>query len=397
MDLSFTEREESYRHRVREFLKNNLPEGWGTPGYELPKGQALVEMLRQWQRRMLNHGFVAMAWPKEYGGQSASAVEMAIFNQECASVRAPGALNSLAISQVGPTIIQHGTDEQKRRFLPAIVNAEEIWCQGFSEPNAGSDLASLRTRAELIGDEFVVNGQKIWTSYAQYADWCYLMVRTDQNAPRHRGLSYLLVDMQSPGITVKPLRQMHGGQDFNEVFFENVHVPRQNLLGTLNDGWRVSMTTLGNERGTSALSQYVRYEQIFNDLVKLARDSNRGGRAALANPVIRQELARHYVDLQGFKYNCFRVFSAIINGGTPGAEGSILKLLWSELHQRMQETAMALQGPASQMMAESARAIDNGRWQVSFLRSRANTIEAGTSEIQRNIVSERVLALPRSR
>ncbi|HEV3114470.1 MAG TPA: acyl-CoA dehydrogenase [Candidatus Binataceae bacterium] len=397
MDLSFTEEEERYRSRVREFLKENLPQGWGTPGYELPRGGALVELLRDWQRRMLKHGFVAMAWPREYGGQSASAVEMAVFNEECARVRAPGVLNALAISQVGPTIIQHGTASQKRRFLPPIVNAEEIWCQGFSEPNAGSDLASLRTRAELVGDEFIVNGQKIWTSYAQYADWCYLMVRTDTDAPRHRGLSYLLVDMKTPGITVKPLRQMHGGQDFNEVFFENVHVPRQNLLGALNDGWRVSMTTLANERGTSALSQYVRYEQILNGLVQLARNSRRNGTPALRDPSIRQDLARHYVDLQGFKYNCFRVFSAIINGGTPGAEGSILKLLWSELNQRMQESAMSLEGPASQLLAESPCAVENGRWQVSFLRSRANTIEAGTSEIQRNIVCERVLGLPRSR
>jgi alkylation response protein AidB-like acyl-CoA dehydrogenase len=397
MDLSFTAEEERYRARVRAFLKENLPPGWGTPGYEMPRGLALVELLRDWQRRMLKHGFVAMAWPKEYGGQGASAVEMAIFNQECALVRAPGALNSLAISQVGPTIIQHGTDEQKRRYLPAIVNADEIWCQGFSEPNAGSDLASLRTRAELSGDEFIVNGQKIWTSYAQYAQWSYLMVRTDPAAPKHRGLSYLLVDMKSPGITVKPLKQMHGGQDFNEVFFDNVHVPRKNLLGKLNDGWHVSMTTLANERGTSALSQFVRYEQIFNDLVQLARGSSKHGKPALEDPRVRQELARHYVDLQGFRYVCFRVFSTIINGGTPGPEGSLLKLLWSELNQRMQETAISLEGMGGQLVADSASAIENGRWQISFLRSRANTIEAGTSEIQRNIVSERVLGLPRSR
>jgi alkylation response protein AidB-like acyl-CoA dehydrogenase len=397
MDLSFTEAEEDYRRRVRAFLKDNLPAGWGTPGFEMPRGMALVELLRDWQRRMLKHGFVAMAWPKEYGGQGASGVEMAIFNEECARVRAPGALNSLAISQVGPTIIQHGTDAQKRRFLPPIINADEIWCQGFSEPNAGSDLASLQTRAALAGDEFIVNGQKIWTSYAQYAAWCYLLVRTDPNAPRHRGLSYLLVDMNSPGVTVKPLKQMHGGSDFNEVFFDNVRVPRANLLGQLNDGWRVSMTTLANERGTSALSQYVRYEQIYNDLVQLARSSRCDGGSALQNPRVRQELARHYVDLQGFRYNCYRVFSTIINGGTPGAEGSILKLLWSELNQRMQETAMMLQGPASQLTAGAAGAVENGRWQVSFLRSRANTIEAGTSEIQRNIVCERVLGLPRSR
>jgi alkylation response protein AidB-like acyl-CoA dehydrogenase len=397
MDLSFTEEEERFRARVRAFLKENLPAGWGTPGYELPRGSALVELLRDWQRRMLKHGFVAMAWPKEYGGQGASAVEMAIFNEECARVRAPGALNSLAISQIGPTLIQHGTEAQKKRFLPAIVNADEIWCQGFSEPGAGSDLASIRTRAELVGDEFIVNGQKIWTSYAQYAAWCYLMVRTDPAAPKHRGLSYLLVDMKTPGITVKPLKQMHGGQDFNEVFFENVHVPRGNLLGPMNEGWRVSMTTLANERGTSALSQYVRYDQIFNDLVRLARGARKNAGPAIDDPIIRQELARHYVDLQGFRYVCFRVFSTIINGGTPGPEGSTLKLLWSELNQRMQQTAMSLQGMASQLTAGSPGAIDNGRWQVSFLRSRANTIEAGTSEIQRNIVAERVLKLPRSR
>ncbi|HEV3112416.1 MAG TPA: acyl-CoA dehydrogenase family protein [Candidatus Binataceae bacterium] len=396
MDLSFMPEEERYRTRVRGFLTANLPQGWGTRGYELPKGRALVELLREWQRRLLKHGFLAMSWPKEYGGQGASAVEMAIFNEECARVRAPGPLNSAAISQVGPTIMQHGMDGQKRRFLPAIINADEIWCQGFSEPNAGSDLASLRTRADLAGDEFIVNGQKIWTSYAQYADWCYMLVRTDAAAPKHRGISYLMVDMKSPGITVKPLRQMHGGQDFNEVFFENVRVPRQNLIGGLNDGWRVSTTTLANERGTNALSQYVRYEQIFNDLVRLARASYRNGRGALQDAVVRQELARHYVDLQGFKYNCLRVFSAITNGGSPGGEGSILKLLWSELNQRMQETAMALEGTANQLTAESAGAVEAGRWQVSFLRSRAHTIEAGTSEIQRNIIAQRVLGLPKT-
>src|SRR5580704_6891873 len=396
MDLSFMPEEERYRTRVRGFLTANLPQGWGTRGYELPKGRALVELLREWQQRLLKHGFLAMSWPKEYGGQGASAVEMAIFNEECARVRAPGPLNSAAISQVGPTIMQHGMDGQKRRFLPAIINADEIWCQGFSEPNAGSDLASLRTRADLAGDEFIVNGQKIWTSYAQYADWCYMLVRTDAAAPKHRGISYLMVDMKSPGITVKPLRQMHGGQDFNEVFFENVRVPRQNLIGGLNDGWRVSTTTLANERGTNALSQYVRYEQIFNDLVRLARASYRNGRGALQDAVVRQELARHYVDLQGFKYNCLRVFSAITNGGSPGGEGSILKLLWSELNQRMQETAMALEGTANQLTAESAGAVEAGRWQVSFLRSRAHTIEAGTSEIQRNIIAQRVLGLPRT-
>ena len=248
-----------------------------------PKAGRWSKLLRDWQRRMLKHGFVAMAWPKEYGGQGASAVEMAIFNEECARVRAPG--RAQFAGHLAGRSHDHPARHARRkssRFLPAIVNADEIWCQGFSEPNAGSDLASLRTRAELVGDEFIVNGQKIWTSYAQYADWCYLLVRTDPAAPKHRGISYLLVDMKTPGITVKPLRQMHGGQDFNEVFFENVHVPRQNLLGALNDGWRVSMTTLANERGTSALSQYVRYEQIFNDLVQLGAHVAQNGSAGAA-------------------------------------------------------------------------------------------------------------------
>ena len=397
MDFSFTEEEERFRTRVRDFLKSNLPPGWGRSNFELPRGWELVEFLRDWQRRLQNNGFLAMGWPRQCGGQDARAIDIAIFNEECAQVRAPGALNALAIQQVGPTIIEHGTEAQKDRYLPKILSGDDIWCQGFSEPNAGSDLASLKTSAELAGDEFIVNGQKIWTSYAQYADWCYLMVRTDPNVPKHRGLSYLLVDMKSPGITVKPLRQMHGGQDFNEVFFDNVHVPRENLLGALNDGWRVSLTTLANERGTSAFATYVRYDQIFRDLLRLARASRINGRPAPEDRNVRQELAQHYVDLQKLRYVCFRVFSKVLQGATPGPEGSILKVVWSEFNQRMQETAMSLEGPASQLLAQSPGAIENGRWQVGFLRSRANTIEAGTSEIQRNIIAERVLGLPRSR
>jgi alkylation response protein AidB-like acyl-CoA dehydrogenase len=322
---------------------------------------------------------------------------MAIFNEEVARVRAPGPLNVLGLSLAGPTIITHGTDEQKKRFLSKILSCEEIWCQGFSEPNSGSDLASARTRAELKGDEFIVNGQKIWTSLAHLADWCMLVVRTDPDAPKHRGLSYLLVDMHSPGVTVRPLRQMTGESEFNEVFFEDVHVPRENLLGRLNDGWRVATTTLMNERGTGALASVTRYRIVFDEIVDLARSTIRNGEPATKDPVIRQQLAQFYVELEMMRFTAYRTFSKILKGGDPGPEGSISKLAWSELNQRMQEFVIALEGPASQLVRGSPHAIQGGRWQHHFLRSRANTIEAGTSEIQRNIIAERILGLPKAR
>jgi alkylation response protein AidB-like acyl-CoA dehydrogenase len=396
MDLSFTPEEEQYRHRVRKFMEENLPDGWGKPGFKQPSGDAATEFQREWTRRLHRAGFLGMAWPKEYGGQGASQIELAIFNEEAARYRAPSPINGVGLILAGPTIMAHGTEQQKKRFLPKILSGEELWCQGFSEPNAGSDLGSLRTRADLAGDEFIVNGQKVWTTLAHISDWCILMVRTDPSAPKHRGISYLLVDMKSPGVTVRPLRQMTGGHEFNEMFFENVRVPRTNLLGELNGGWRVGMTTLMNERGTSAFAVWLRFRITFDELVEMARKQIRNGRPATADPVIRQQLAQAYIDLEGLRYVSYRTFSQILRGGTPGPEGSLSKVVWSELNQRMNELAMAIEGPASQLVRESPHAIEEGRWQFTFLRSRANTIEAGTSEIQRNIIAQRVLGLPRS-
>jgi len=396
MDLSFTEEEERFRQRVRDFMKANLPQGWGTPGYKGAAGEETMELQRDWTRRLHQAGFLGMAWPKEYGGQGASQIELAIFNEESARFRAPAPLNGLALILVGPTIMVHGTDEQKKRYLPKILSCEELWCQGFSEPNAGSDLASLRTRAEIVGDEFVVNGQKCWTTQAQIADWCILMTRTDPAAPKHRGISYLLVNMKSPGVTVRPLRQITGGHEFNEMFFDNVRVPRENLLGELHGGWRVGQTTLMNERGTSALAVWVRFRQTYQELVEMARTQNRNGRPATEDRTIRQQLAQAYIDLEGLRYVSYRTFSKILKGGTPGPEGSISKVLWSELNQRMNELAIVLQGPSSQLVRHSPYAVEDGRWQFTFLRSRANTIEAGTSEIQRNIIAQRVLGLPKT-
>ena len=396
MDLGFTPEQEAFRARVRQFLRDNLPAGWGAPGFR-PQGANTLEFLKDWQRRLYDGGFLGMAWPKEYGGQGASQVEMAIFNEEIARMRAPAPLNVLGLAMAAPTIITYGTDEQKKRYLPKILSCDEIWCQGFSEPNSGSDVASLRTRAELRGDEFIINGQKVWTTLGHVADWCMLLVRTDPDAPKHRGLSYLLVDMKSPGITVKPLRQMTGEAEFNEMFFEDVRAPRANLLGGLNEGWRVATTTLMNERGTAALAGVMRYRIIYDEIVDLARATMRNGAPATKDPLIRQQLAQFFVELEMMRFTSYRAFSKILKGGNPGPEGSISKLAWSELNQRMQEFAMALEGPASQLMRGSAHAVQNGRWQHHFLRSRANTIEGGTSEIQRNIIAERVLGLPKSR
>ncbi len=396
MDLSFSPEEESFRARVRKFLTENLPPGWGGAGGR-PAGMTQLEFLRDWQRRLYDNGFLGMSWPKEYGGQGASQIEMAIYNEESARVRAPGALNAIGLSMVGPTIISHGTKEQKERYLANILSGEEIWCQGYSEPNSGSDVASLTTRAELKGDEFVVNGHKVWTTLAHLAQQCMLIARTDAAAPKHRGISCLLIDMKTPGITVKPLRQMTGEAEFNELFFDDVHVPRENLLGPQNEGWRVATTTLMNERGTSALASVMRYRIVFDEIVDLARSTMRHGRPATQDPVLRQRLAQFHVDLEMMRFTAYRTFSKILKGGDPGPVGSISKLAWSELNQRMMEFVMEVEGPASQLMRGSAHAVQSGRWQHHFLRSRANTIEAGTSEIQRNIIAERVRGLPKSR
>ncbi len=396
MDFGFSEEEERFRKKVRAFLQSNLPKSVGEEAFREPKGTSRVEFLRQWQRRLYENGFIGLAWPKEYGGQEASQIEQAIFNEEMARFRAPAPLNLTGLSLVGPTLMAHGTEQQKQRFLPAILTCDDIWCQLFSEPNAGSDLASLRTRGELRGDEFIVNGQKVWSSFAHYADWGILLARTDPDAPKHRGISYLLVDMKSPGITAKPLRQMPGSSEFCEVFLDNVRIPRRNLVGQLNDGWRVTTTTLSNERGTTGLAMMVRFHRAFSELVELARNTQRRGRPAIEDPATRQLIAHFYVEIEKLKYTAYRAFSRILKGGSPGPEGSIMKLHWSEFHQRMQEFALELEGPASQLIRESPYAIRDGLWQYTFLWSRSDTIYAGTSEIQRNIIAQRVLGLPKS-
>jgi alkylation response protein AidB-like acyl-CoA dehydrogenase len=395
MDLSDTREETAFREKARAWLKENLPTGIANRGFALAIDEDSVRMLTDWQRRLWEAGYLGLSWPKEYGGQGASMIESAIFNEEMARVRAPAPLNELGLSMGGPTILEHGTEDQKRRFLPKILSCEEVWCQGFSEPVSGSDLAALGTRAVIDGDHFVVNGQKVWTSLGHISDWCMLLVRTDADAPKHRGISYLLVDMHSPGVTVRPLRQITGEAEFNEIFFDDVRVPRENLLGPLNGGWGVALTTLMNERATLALATVMRFRNVFDDLAELGRRVIREGTCTLDPRVIRQTLAQFYVDVESMKYLAYRNFSKLTRGGTPGPEGSISKVLWSELNQRMNEFALVLQGPRAALEEGSNHAVDDGRWQYALLRSRGNTIEEGTSEIQRSIIAERLLRLPK--
>jgi alkylation response protein AidB-like acyl-CoA dehydrogenase len=323
-------------------------------------------------------------------------MEQVIFIEEMARAEAPPMANVIALGLIGPTIIAFGTPEQKKRYLAKMLSAEEIWCQGFSEPNAGSDLAALSTTGVLDGDHFVVNGQKCWTSYAWAADWCELIVRTDPTVPKHKGLTALLVDMHSPGVEVRGLKQMSGESEFGEIFFRDVRVPVANVVGKVNEGWSVAMGTLMHERGTFGAALQVNYRRNFNRLVEIAKHFDRNGKPASEDPVIRQKLAQCYAEIEVMRLNQLRAFSRINETGVPGPEGSIQKIFWSELNQRFQQVAMEILGPYGQLAHGSPDAFDEGQWAYGYLRSRGNTIEAGTSEIQRNIIGHFVLGLPKS-
>jgi alkylation response protein AidB-like acyl-CoA dehydrogenase len=323
-------------------------------------------------------------------------MEQVLFTEEMARAGAPHLPGVLGLALVGPTLIACGTEAQKWRYLPKILSGEEIWCQGFSEPNAGSDLAALRTEARLDGDHFVVNGQKVWTSYGWASDWCELVVRTDPDVPKHKGLTVLLVDMRSPGVDVRPLRQMTGETEFNELFFENVRVPVENVVGKVNDGWNVALGTLMHERATLGAGVQITYKRNFNRLLELARGIEHNGRPATEDPLVRQKLAQCYAEIEIMRLNQMRAYSRINQKGVPGPEGSIQKIFWSELNQRFQQIAQEVLGPYGQLTKGAPGAFDDGQWSYNYLRARGNTIEAGTSEIQRLILGHFVLGLPKS-
>ena len=394
MDLNLTPTEQSFRDEFRAWLKANIPADWDASGFD--DSDHRFEYLRAWQKKMHEAGWVGISWPKEYGGRGASLMEQTIFIEEMARAAAPPLINVLGLSLLGPTLIAYGTEAQKQRFLQRILSADEIWCQGYSEPNAGSDLASLRTEAVLDGDHFVVNGQKTWTSFGHHADWCFGVVRTNPEAAKHKGLTYMLIDMHSPGVTVRPLKQMTGESEFNEVFFENVRVPVGNVVGQVNGGWEISIATLMFERGTLGASLQITFKRQIERLIELSRRIDHNGRPASEDSSIRQKLAQIYTEIEIFRLNQMRTLTRMARTGVPGPEGSIQKIFWSEMNQRMQQVAMEVLGPFGQLTRESDYAVDHGQWAHAYLRSRGNTIEAGTSEIQRNIIGHFVLGLPKS-
>jgi alkylation response protein AidB-like acyl-CoA dehydrogenase len=397
LDLTLNPEQEAFRIRVRGWLKTNIPSEWQArmaASADVPRPEA-YDLLRRWQRTLYEAGFVGLTWPKEYGGQGLTFLEEMILHQEMALAKAPPILNILGVGMAGPTIFAYGTEAQKQRYPAKILSCEEIWCQGYSEPNAGSDLASLQTRAVKDGEHWVINGQKVWTSLAHVSDWMMLLARTDLEAPRHKGITYFLLDMHTPGVTVRPLRQITGDPEFNEVFFDNVRVHDSQILGGLNNGWQVGLTTLMYERLALGFGLQMRLRIALDGLVELARRMEKDGRVITRDPVMRQKIAQLWIETECLKYTGARAITRLLRGEIPGPEASTGKMNWVDTHQRLQELAMEIQGPYSQLTRGSDWAVEGGLWHYTFLRSRANSIEGGTTEVQKNIIGERVLGLPK--
>ncbi|HEV8586225.1 MAG TPA: acyl-CoA dehydrogenase family protein [Methylomirabilota bacterium] len=391
MDFDFSDKEEAFRKDVRAWLEANVPDDLRGKAFAASRADPdEVRRLRAWQKTMWQAGYVGMNWPREFGGRGATLTEQIILFQEMARAESPQFVNRGGLSMLGPTLMKYGSPAQQKRHLQHILTADELWCQGFSEPNAGSDLANLQTRAVLDGDHFVVNGQKVWTSMAHVADWCFLLVRTKPEAPRHKGISFLLVDMKTPGITIRPLRQITGEAEFNEVFWDNVRVPKDNLVGKLHEGWAVAITTLAYERDLLTFIRHIALRNALHRLVRLAKERKRG-----ADPIVRQKLAALWIGEQALQMNAYRSLTRILRGGEPGPEGSTSKLFWSQLDQDLALTATEVIGPYAQIAEGSAWAPDHGQWEFYELLARGSGIRAGTTEILKNILGERVLGLPK--
>jgi alkylation response protein AidB-like acyl-CoA dehydrogenase len=378
VDLTLSPSEEAFRDELRAWLIGNHP------GREPEGDLAGFEFRRAWQRKLHDAGWAGVSWPREYGGRGATLVEQAIYNEEMVRAQAPSTANVLGLAMGGPTVIAHGSEEQKRRYLEPILAATEIWCQGFSEPGSGSDLASVKTRAVRDDGGWVVTGQKVWTTLAQHAKWCMLVARTNPDAPKHQGLTYFLMDMEQDAVQVRPLRQITGEAEFNELFIEEARIPDENIVGGEGNGWAVAITTLMHERATLAFGLMVAVKLALRELI----DEARAGGAA-SDPIVRDRLAQLYIETEVLRLNAYRGLSAIMRDGVPGPEGSLGKWQWAEVNQALTELAMDLRGPRAVLYDDT--------WTFRFLRARANSIEGGTTEILKNIVAERVLGLPRMR
>ena len=392
MDLNYSAEDRAFREKTRRWLEANVP---------TDDLKTLAER-KAWHRKLYEAGYVGMLWPQEFGGWGATAMQQAIVQDEMARIQAPPAINGLGIGFIGPTIIVHGTTAQKQRYLKKMLTAEEIWCQLYSEPNAGSDLAGLKTRAEDAGDHFVVNGQKIWTSSGPIADWGILLARSDPKVAKHKGISCFLLNMRQPGVEVRPLKQITGHSLFSEVFMTNARAEKSDLIGNLSEGWAIAQTTLGYERGGNSLGRVTRYAIAFNQLVKATKQLKRNGRPLIEDAAVRSKMGKLYAELEVQRYAGLRVLSTLNKGDSPGAASSITKLSYTEFEKRYYETALEILGPWGQVMTarEEFEEVDTasgepGTWATAFLWARAGTIYSGSSEIQKNIIGERVLGLPK--
>ena len=391
MDLSFSPAEEQFRAECRSWLEANVPRT------ALPSGDTREGFAAhlEWERTLFDAGYAVVSWPREYGGREASLWEWLIFEEEYYRAGAPSRVSQNGIFLLAPTLFEHGTKEQQDRYLPKMASGEEQWAQGWSEPNAGSDLANLQTRAVLDGDSYVLNGQKVWTSMAHVADWGFFLVRTDPAVAKHKGITFILVDMKTPGITIRPLRQITGEAEFNEVFLENVRVPASNVVGKVNEGWGVAITTLAHERDVLTMIRHISLRTALERLVALSKRTMKDGRPASKDPVLRQKIANLQVAERCLQLNGYRSLTRILQGAHPGPEGSTSKLFWSQVDQDLADVATDIIGPYSQIAAPSPLAPDDGQWEFYALVARGSGIRAGTSEILRNILGERVLGLPK--
>ncbi|MFD1929079.1 acyl-CoA dehydrogenase family protein [Sporosarcina siberiensis] len=395
MDLSLSKDLEAYRIEVREWLEENLPKGWGTPLYKKPQNVEEERVFyRGWEKTIYKGGFNGITWPKEYGGQEKTSIHEIIYYEEAGKLNAPPEVNALGKALFGPTLLVYGTEEQKKRYLEPLLKGEEMWCQGFSEPNAGSDLASLQTKAGLDGDEWVITGQKVWTSGAQFADWCFVLARTDQNVPKHKGITFFIIPMDAEGVTVRPIVQMDKQSMFNEVFFDGVRIPKDHYVGELNDGWKIAMTTLSFERGTMSLGRQAQFQKEFEHIVKLSKElRTEDGSLVADNAYYRQKLAEIYAEIRIFRYHGLKTMSQLMNENRLGPEASMQKVFWSSMHVKLGELAMEILGEHAPYWGESS--LGKGILQGNDFLSRGETIYAGTTQVQKNIIAERVLQLPR--
>ncbi|HPG26405.1 MAG: acyl-CoA dehydrogenase family protein [Spirochaetaceae bacterium] len=391
MDARFTEEDEAFRREIAGWLEAHLRgefevvRGRGGPGDE----HALFEERHAWERLLGAHGWIGVGWPKAVGGRGLSLTQQMIFHEEYARAGGPGRVGHIGEGLLAPTVIHFGTDDQKKRFLPKILSGDEVWCQGYSEPGAGSDLASVQTRAELSGDEWIVNGQKVWTSGAEWSDWCFVVCRTDPAAqPKHRGISYLLVPMDQPGVEVRPIVQMTGDSEFSETFFNDARTAKDNIVGAVNGGWAVAMGTLAFERGASTLGQQMLFQNELDEIVAIAK---RNGKAK--DPLVRQRIAKAWSGLRIQRYHALRTLAGVDEGAEPPPAASISKLFWASWHRDLGKLAMDVMGPEAEIA--EGEPYDLGRLQRMFLFTRSDTIYAGSNQIQRNIISERVLGMPR--